>query len=217
MAKLLRAIIIGPPASGKGTISSKIVKSFDIVHVSTGNILRLNSDLTTENGCKVKSLMDKGLLVPDDIMMTIIQKELNGLHHKSWLLDGFPRTRAQAELLSSKVNLDLVINLVVDKNVLLERINGRWIHLPSGRVYHDEYNPPKTQGRDDLTGEELIQRLDDNEKSLERRLDLYSEKIPPVLSFYEDSKLLQSFHGKTSDEIWPNVKKCLLQYITAKN
>ncbi|KAG8232559.1 hypothetical protein J437_LFUL008697 [Ladona fulva] len=217
MAKILQAVILGAPASGKGTISSRIVKSFDVIHLSSGDILRGHIENQTDYGVRVKSTIEKGLLVPDDLMVTLIENELKHIHRKSWILDGFPRTRVQAEMLSTKVKLDFVINLVVDFDVLIDRIKGRWVHLPSGRVYHSEFNPPIVPGKDDITGEDLVQRSDDNAKSLHKRLSLYSEKIPPVIEFYKESKLLHNFHGKTSNEIWPKVYSFIAQFLKEEN
>ncbi|XP_063700053.1 GTP:AMP phosphotransferase AK3, mitochondrial [Culicoides brevitarsis] len=206
---MFRALIIGAPAAGKGTISSRIVKTFNLVHISSGDILRKNVTAKTELGKQVQKFIDSGNLVPDEVMTKCIFNELDNCADKNWLLDGFPRTVVQAEQLHAKQKLDAVINLIVPFDIIIERVKGRWVHPGSGRVYNTDFNPPKVPGKDDVTGENLVQRADDQPEMVQQRLDLYEKLTKPVLGFYCDKHLLTNFRGNTSDEIWPQVKQFL--------
>uniref|UniRef100_A0A336M724 GTP:AMP phosphotransferase, mitochondrial n=1 Tax=Culicoides sonorensis TaxID=179676 RepID=A0A336M724_CULSO len=206
---MFRALIIGAPAAGKGTISSRIVKTFDFVHISSGDILRKNVKAKTNLGIQVQKFMDEGNLVPDDIMSKCIFDELDKCKENKWLLDGFPRTVVQAEELHEKYKLDTVLNLIVPFDIIIERVKGRWVHLGSGRVYNTDFNPPKVPGIDDITGEKLVQRPDDSPELVQQRLDLYELLTKPVINYYNEKHLLESFKGNTSDEIWPQVKEFL--------
>lgn len=205
---MFRALIIGAPAAGKGTISERIVKTFGLFHISSGDILRKNVGLQTELGNKVKSYMDSGELVPDQIITECILSELD-TSNKPWLLDGFPRTVSQAHILWKKHKLDAVINLIVPFEVIIERVKGRWIHPGSGRVYNIDFNPPKVPFKDDVTGEPLVQRSDDKPEAVQQRLDLYQKLTTPVIDFYKDKQIITDFKGNTSNEIWPHVKEFL--------
>ncbi|XP_039284353.1 GTP:AMP phosphotransferase AK3, mitochondrial-like [Nilaparvata lugens] len=209
MIRQFRALILGAPGSGKGTISSRIIRKFDIKHIASGDILRNNILNKTELGNTAKTYMDKGQLVPNDIMVNLITDELNQNSKVNWLLDGFPRTRTQAEILSKKVQVDVALNLVVPFDVIIARIQQRWIHAPSGRVYNTDFNAPKVPGHDDITGEKLVQRDDDKPEAVSKRLEIYSQTVKPVLDFYKDAGILEEFHGKTSDEMWPLIFKFL--------
>ncbi|KAF5281882.1 hypothetical protein FQR65_LT14465 [Abscondita terminalis] len=128
---------------------------------------------------------------------------------RNWLLDGFPRTLLQAEALSETHNLDLVLNLEVPFDVIISRAKNRWVHTPSGRVYNIDFNAPKVFGKDDLTGEDLVQRYDDRPEVVLKRLEIYDRLTHPVIEFYRKLDILYSFSGNTSDEIWPHVVSCL--------
>lgn len=210
---MFKAAILGAPASGKGTISSRIVKNFDIIHVSSGDMLRNQCKKNTEIGKEANKYIEKGKLVPDEIMMDLVISELDSLNNKNWLLDGFPRTKLQAEKLFKKYPLNLAINLVVPFNIIIDRVKGRWIHVPSGRIYNVDFEAPKVPGKDDVTGEPLEQRPDDKPEAMRERLDNYSKQIEPVLQFYKQRKILREFHGETSNEIWPKVKEELAKYL----
>jgi nucleoside-triphosphate--adenylate kinase len=146
MASKLRLIILGAPGSGKGTISSRIVKEFRLPHLSSGDLLRANVEKKTPIGLKAREYISKGHLLPDDFISKIILDELKILGNSSWLLDGFPRTLAQAKMLdSARINVDRVINLNVPFEVIVNRLKHRWVHPSSGRVYNLEFNPPKVQ------------------------------------------------------------------------
>ncbi|XP_052256010.1 GTP:AMP phosphotransferase AK3, mitochondrial-like isoform X2 [Dreissena polymorpha] len=211
--KILRAIIMGPPGSGKGTISTRIVKDFAIKHLSSGDILR--SQILNKTGVSAKKYIDEGTLVPDKVMVDLIIGELKPLQ-QNWLLDGFPRTVPQAEALYNQEPVDVVMNLNIPDEIIINRIKGRWTHAPSGRIYHTEFNPPKVPGVDDVTGEPLIQRDDDKEETVQRRLAAYWKLTKPVLDFYRDHGILMEFKGKYSNEIWPHVHKFMSTKIEPK-
>lgn len=200
---------MGPPGSGKGTISTRIVKDFKMKHLSSGDLLRSQILNKTSAGQSAKDYIDHGKLVPDNVMVELILNELHGLKSESWLLDGFPRTVPQADALLNKEPVDIVINLNVPFEVIIDRIKGRWTHAPSGRIYHTEFNPPKVQGKDDITGEDLIQRDDDKPETVRKRLETYQHNTQPVLQYFRDHGLLEEFTGKYSNELWPKVHKFL--------
>lgn len=214
MLRSFHAIILGAPGSGKGTISSRIIRKFDMKHISSGDLLRNNILNKTALGLDAKKYMDKGQLVPDSVMINLITNELNSNSDINWLLDGFPRTRSQASELNKHTNIDVAINLVVPFDIIIERIQRRWIHAPSGRVYNTDFNAPKVPGIDDVTGEKLVQRDDDKPEAVQKRLEIYSKTVEPVLEFYKGAGILEEFSGKTSDEIWPSVFKFLSAHIS---
>lgn len=215
MSKLFKMVILGSPGSGKGTISSRIVRDFGLKHMSSGDILRSQVLKKTDVGQEAEKYMKAGKLVPDETMVKLISSELSALKTSTWLLDGFPRTRPQAEALDQHEKLDLVLSLEVPDEVIIERIKGRWTHLPSGRIYHTEFNPPKVPGKDDVTGEPLVQREDDKAESVRQRLEYYAANTGPLKKFYEEQGLLECFHGTMSNEIYPRVHKYLQTYIPA--
>lgn len=203
--KLLKALILGAPASGKGTISSRIVKRYSVEHVSSGDKLRDHIEKQTNLGKEVKTYLNEGKLVPDDVMIKFMTTELKKVDNKAWLLDGFPRTVGQANALWSVQPVDVVLNLVVPFEVIIDRVKNRWVHLPSGRVYNIGFNTPKVEGKDDVTGENLVQRPDDKPEAVQKRLQIYESVTRPVIDFYKEKGILKEFHGRTSDEIWPKV------------
>lgn len=206
---------MGPPGAGKGTISGRISSTFKLTHLSSGDILRTHVSQQTALGKEAQHYISAGLLVPDTTMVSLILDSI-GEGKQRWLLDGFPRTLQQAVALSRHVTLDTVINLNVPSTTIIDRIKGRWIHMPSGRVYHDEYNPPKVARLDDHTGEELSQRPDDHPDTVQDRLTQYETQTRPVLEFYDRQNLLQSFTGTESDVLWPQIKKYLHTTFHAK-
>lgn len=205
---MFKALIIGAPAAGKGTISKRIVKTFNLQHISSGDILRKNIEQKTELGRQVSKYTDSGNLVPDEVMTALILQELDNCN-KHWLLDGYPRTVSQAEHLFNRHKLNVAMNLIVPFDVIIERVKGRWVHPGSGRVYNVGFNEPKVPGRDDVTGEPLVQRADDKPEVVQQRLDLYEKLTRPVIDYYKQKGLLNDFRGNTSDEIWPQVKSFL--------
>ncbi|XP_027565356.1 GTP:AMP phosphotransferase AK3, mitochondrial isoform X2 [Neopelma chrysocephalum] len=205
VSPLLRAVIMGPPGSGKGTVSARIIKHFGVKHLSSGDLLRDNMQKKTEVGILAKSYIDQGRLIPDDIMTQLMLTELKGLDQYNWLLDGFPRTVAQAEALDKECHVDTVIDLDVPFETIKCRLTARWIHPASGRVYNLEFSPPKVQGIDDITGEPLVQRDDDKPETVSRRLQAYDAQTKPVLEYYREKGLLKSFSGTETNKIWPHI------------
>ncbi|XP_028911424.1 GTP:AMP phosphotransferase AK3, mitochondrial isoform X1 [Ornithorhynchus anatinus] len=203
--QLLRAVIMGPPGSGKGTVSSRIVNHFALKHLSSGDLLRDNMQRGTEIGVLAKTFIDQGRLIPDDVMTRLALHQLKSIDQYSWLLDGFPRTVSQAEALNKVYRIDTVINLNVPFETIKQRLTARWIHPASGRVYNTEFNPPKVPGHDDLTGEPLTQREDDKPETVAKRLKAYEAQTKPVLEYYQKKGVLQSFSGTETNMLWPHV------------
>ncbi|CAF0875992.1 unnamed protein product [Didymodactylos carnosus] len=204
-----RLVILGAPGSGKGTIASRIVKTYGMPHIVVGDLLRHNIQQKTESSRTIKEHIDKGLLLPDDLVLTFVVDELKKLGDKGFLLDGYPRTLKQAEMLHRKLKMDHVVALNVPNDEIVNRLKDRWIHLPSGRVYNLLYNPPKVKGKDNETGETLSQREDDKPEVILHRLETYDKNTNPIMEFYKKLNILQEFHGRESDKIWPEVKKWL--------
>lgn len=182
----MRIILLGSPGSGKGTQAQFIVEKYGIPQISTGDMLRAAVRAGTPLGIAAKQVMDAGGLVSDDIILGLIKERIKqGDCRNGFLLDGFPRTIAQAEgLVSMGVDIDTVIEIAVDDEEIVKRMAGRRVHSQSGRTYHVEFNPPKQEGIDDLTGETLIQRDDDKEETVRRRLDVYHQQTKPLVDFY---------------------------------
>nr|XP_029133915.1 GTP:AMP phosphotransferase AK3, mitochondrial isoform X2 [Labrus bergylta] len=190
--RIFRAVVTGPPGSGKGTVSSRITKTFGLKHISSGDILRANINARTELGLLMKSCIDQGQLIPDDVMSRLILSDLRATDQSSWLLDGFPRTVTQAEALDDTCSVDTVINLNVPFQTIKQRLTSRWTHLSSGRVYNIDFNPPKVPGLDDVTGEPLVQRDDDTPETVTHRLKAYETQTEPVLEYYSQTHTLHS-------------------------
>ncbi|WCM60774.1 adenylate kinase [Paenibacillus polymyxa] len=203
----MNILIMGPPGAGKGTQADVIVKEFGIPHISTGDAFRLAMKQGTPIGIKAKEYIDKGELVPDDVTIGIVEERLQQPDcKKGFLLDGFPRTLVQAEALDQilgrlNTKLDDVINLKVDSDNLLARITGRRVCKSCGTSYHIVFNPPKVEGICDKDGGELYQRPDDNEDSVRTRLDEYSNKTAPLLTFYENQNLLRHIDGEQDIDV----------------
>lgn len=207
--KLFRAIIMGAPGSGKGTISERIIKRFNFKYAATGDLLRQNVKMKTPLGIEANKFMQSGQLVPDDLILKCILNRVSAIGNDSWLLDGFPRTIGQAEYLWNFQPVESVINLHVPHDEIIERVKHRWVHLPSGRVYNLHFNKPKVAGRDDVTGDELVQREDDAPETVRKRLEIYEACIKPMADFYRQLGILVEFEGRTTDEIWPKIEKYL--------
>ncbi|XP_062834293.1 adenylate kinase 4, mitochondrial [Anolis carolinensis] len=204
-SKLLRAVVLGPPGSGKGTVCERIAKSFGLQHLSSGQFLRENIQAKSDVGLLAKQYLEKGLLVPDHVFTRVMMTELDKMQSQPWLLDGFPRTLGQAEALDRICELDLVISLNIPFETLKDRLSARWIHPGSGRVYNMEFNPPHVQGIDDVTGEPLIQREDDKPEAVAGRLRKYKDAAKPVIELYKNRGILHSFSGTETNKIWPYV------------
>ncbi|XP_021458791.1 GTP:AMP phosphotransferase AK3, mitochondrial isoform X1 [Oncorhynchus mykiss] len=217
LQRIFRAVIMGPPGSGKGTVSGRIVKSFGLMHLSSGDLLRANIKAKTELGLLMKSCIDQGQLVPDDVISRLILTEMRNIDQSSWLLDGFPRTVSQAESLDNVCSVDTVINLDVPYQTIKQRLTSRWLHLPSGRVYNIDFNPPKIAGLDDVTGEPLIQRDDDTPETVTRRLKAYENQTRPVLEYYRSKGVLETFSGTETNKIWPHIQALLSKKLSLQN
>lgn len=198
----MNIILMGLPGAGKGTQAERIVEHFNIPHISTGDMFRAAVKEQTAMGLEAKSYMDKGLLVPDHVVIGIVKERLgkddciNG-----FLLDGFPRTVAQAEALDQTLQemgrrIDHVINIEVDRELLLARLTGRRICRDCGATYHVMFNPPKVEGQCDKCGGELYQRDDDNEQTVATRLDVNIQQSVPLLTYYGDKGLLRNINGQ---------------------
>ncbi len=183
----MRIMMLGAPGAGKGTQATFLTTHFDIPQISTGDMLRASIRSGAALGLEAKGYMDAGQLVPDDLIIRMVKVRISEPDCKNgFLLDGFPRTLAQAEALASAgVALDAVIEIDVPFEVIVERMAGRRVHSASGRTYHISYNPPKVEGKDDETGEDLIQRDDDKAETVKKRLDVYAAQTQPLVDFYK--------------------------------
>ncbi|HWQ39606.1 MAG TPA: adenylate kinase [Burkholderiales bacterium] len=188
----MRLILLGPPGAGKGTQAGFIVEKFGIPQISTGDMLRAAVKAGTRLGLEAKRFMDAGALVPDDVIIGLVEERIGQPDcARGFLFDGFPRTIPQAEAMKNAgVHLDYVIEIDVDDAEIIRRLSGRRVHPASGRTYHLLFNPPKVDGRDDVTGEPLVQRDDDKEETIRRRLDVYHSQTRPLVDYY--SKWAQS-------------------------
>ncbi len=182
----MRLILLGAPGAGKGTQATFICKKYGIPQISTGDMLRAAVKAGSEMGLAAKKVMDAGGLVSDDIIIGLVKERIaqpdcvNG-----FLFDGFPRTIVQADAMKhAGVKLDLVLEIDVPDEAIIERMSGRRVHQPSGRTYHLKFNPPRVEGKDDVTGEDLIQRADDEEATVRNRLDVYKKQTRPLVDYY---------------------------------
>lgn len=191
----MRVILLGAPGAGKGTQAEAITRHFGIPKIATGDMLRKAIADKTELGQLAKSYMDKGELVPDSVVIGLVKERLKENDcKKGYLFDGFPRTLPQAQaLVDNDVEVDYAIYLEVPEEEIIKRLSGRRVHLASGRTYHISYNPPREEGKDDLTGEPLTQRDDDKESTVRARLAVYQEQTKPVIDFYKNKPSV-AFH-----------------------
>lgn len=219
----LRILLLGAPGSGKGTQTSRLLKKFtQLKALSSGDVLRAQISQGTAIGKEAEKYIKNGGLVPDSTMVGLITEQLrqnNWLNQQSnWLLDGFPRTINQATELSKIIgrsaDLNLVVELDVDQKVILDRIEARWVHVPSGRIYSLDYNPPKVPFKDDVTGEPLTKRADDTAEVFQKRLDKYNEEIGPLKEFYKKQGVLFTVSGNTSDIIYPKLENLIVNRFT---
>ncbi|MDH5472675.1 MAG: adenylate kinase [Gammaproteobacteria bacterium] len=181
----MRLILLGGPGAGKGTQANYIKNKYNIPQISTGDMLRAAVKAGTPLGIEAKKVMDAGGLVSDDIILGLIEERIKEDDCKNgFLFDGFPRTLPQADALKAKVEVDGVVEIDVDDAEIIKRMSGRRVHPASGRTYHVVFNPPKTEGKDDETGEDLIQRDDDKEETVKKRLDVYHEQTEPLINYY---------------------------------
>ena len=183
----MRLILLGAPGAGKGTQAQFITEKFGIPQISTGDMLRAAVKAETELGLKAKAVMDAGGLVSDDIIIGLVKERIkqDDCQH-GFLFDGFPRTIPQAEaMVSAGVAIDHVVEIAVEDEAIVARLSGRRVHPGSGRVYHIQYNPPKQENLDDETGEQLVQREDDHEDTVRKRLEVYHSQTAPLINFYQ--------------------------------
>lgn len=184
----MRIILLGPPGAGKGTQATFITQRYSIPQISTGDMLRAAVKAGTPLGVAAKQIMDSGGLVSDDIIINLVKERLTqGDCSAGYLFDGFPRTIPQAQAMKdAAVRLDAVLEISVPDADIIDRMSGRRVHVASGRTYHIKFNPPKVEGKDDLTGEPLIQRDDDLESTVRKRLDIYHSQTKPLVDFYKN-------------------------------
>ncbi|MBC1770976.1 adenylate kinase [Listeria welshimeri] len=215
----MKLVLMGLPGAGKGTQAEQIVEKYNIPHISTGDMFRAAMKNNTELGKKAKSFMDNGDLVPDEVTNGIVRERLAEDDAKNgFLLDGFPRTVEQAAKLENILSdlgteLDAVINIEVDKDVLMKRLTGRWICRTCGKTYHEIYNPPKVAGKCDLDGGELYQREDDKKETVENRLNVNMKQTKPLLDFYSEKGKLHSINGEQDiNDVFVDVEKILASF-----
>jgi len=206
-------VLMGPPGAGKGTQSPRLKDKYCACHLATGDMLRAAVAAKTELGLKAKSIMERGDLVPDEVVNGIVGEALKSPDcAKGFILDGFPRTLGQAQALDEILKdqgktIDDVVLLEVPDSELIGRITGRRIHKASGRSYHVKFNPPKVEGIDDVTGESLYQRKDDNQETLKPRLVNYHKQTAPLADYYEKQGVLRRINGNTTlANVWARIK-----------
>ncbi|EAK9261575.1 adenylate kinase [Listeria monocytogenes] len=215
----MKLVLMGLPGAGKGTQAEQIVEKYNIPHISTGDMFRAAMKNNTELGRKAKSFMDNGDLVPDEVTNGIVRERLSEDDAKDgFLLDGFPRTVEQGQELENILSdlgteLDAVINIDVEKDVLMKRLTGRWICRTCGKTYHEIYNPPKVPGKCDLDGGELYQRDDDKKETVEKRLNVNMKQTKPLLDFYSEKGKLHNINGEQEiKDVFVDVEKILASF-----
>ncbi|MDD4331216.1 MAG: adenylate kinase [Methanosarcinaceae archaeon] len=214
----MNVILFGPPGAGKGTQAKKLVEFYKIPQISTGDILRANVREGSELGLAAKEYMDKGELVPDEVLIGIIKNRLKEADcEKGFMLDGYPRTLPQADALSEileelKKPIDVVLNFEVPDEALVTRISGR-LMCKCGASYHKTFNPPKKAGLCDACGAEVYQRADDSEEAVKNRLEVYKTQTQPLIEYYEQKGLLKTLDGtKNIDLVFEDIKAILLEF-----
>ena len=183
----MRLILLGGPGAGKGTQANNIKEKFNIPQISTGDMLRAAVNAGTDLGKEAKKFMDAGGLVPDEVIIGLVKERIKEADcANGFLFDGFPRTIPQADAMKEAgVPIDAVVDIDVPDEEIVKRMSGRRAHLASGRTYHVVFNPPKVEGKDDVTGEPLVQRDDDKEETVKKRLDVYHEQTEPLIGYYK--------------------------------
>ena len=212
----MKILLIGPPGGGKGTQAKLLIEKYNIPQISTGDMLREHVTKLTPLGLKAKKSMDNGELVPDSLIIDMMEVRLNKKDCiNGYILDGFPRTIPQAQgldLLLKKLNhkLNNVIEINVPDNNIVQRMSGRRIHLDSGRIYHTVFNPPKKENIDDITGEALSMRKDDDESTVRKRLAIYHDTTKPLIEFYSKKNIVNTINGdKNIQSVFSEICKIL--------
>lgn len=212
----MNLILMGLPGAGKGTQAEKIVETYKIPHISTGDMFRAAMKNGTELGKKAKQYMDAGELVPDEVTIGIVQERLSEADCEGgFLLDGFPRTVAQAEALDSMLasmdrKVDYVINVDVPEEILMDRLTGRRVSPTSGRTYHVIFNPPKVEDVCDVDGSQLIQRDDDKPETVKKRLEVNVKQAQPLIDFYSEKEILRNINGQQEiDQVFAEIDSLL--------
>ena len=208
----MKILLIGPPGGGKGTQAKKLASKFNIPQISTGDMLRDHVKRMSELGIEAKEFMDKGELVPDELILKMMKSKLSDNDcNNGYILDGFPRTLPQAKGLDALLdnidsNLDKVIIIKVDDDVIIDRMSGRRVHKSSGRIYHIKYNPPKNEGLDDITNEPLSIRSDDKKETVKNRLKIYHDLTKPLINFYNIKNILFEVNGENEiEDVFANI------------
>ena len=208
----MKILLIGPPGGGKGTQAKKLSSKFNIPQISTGDMLRNHVKKMSELGIEAKEFMDKGELVPDELILKMMKSKLSDNDcNNGYILDGFPRTLPQAKGLDALLdnidsNLDKVIIIKVDDDVIIDRMSGRRVHKNSGRIYHIKYNPPKNEGLDDITNEPLSIRSDDKKETVKNRLKIYHDLTKPLINFYNTKNILFEVNGENEiEDVFANI------------
>lgn len=188
----MKMVFLGPPGAGKGTIAVRAKEFFNIPHISTGDLFRSNIKNETQLGLKVKEILASGGLVPDSVTIEMVKNRIAEPDCKNgFILDGFPRTIPQADALAEMTDIDAVVNFVVPMEEVVKRLSGRRMCPSTGRLYHIVFNPPKVEGKDDETGEDLIQRPDDKEDAIVHRLEVYESQTKPLIDYYRKKGLIK--------------------------
>lgn len=209
----IRAVLLGPPGSGKGTQSPRLKSHYSVCHLATGDLLRAEIGSGSQLGAEIKEVIDQGKLVSDELVLRMVSDNLDKPECKNgFLLDGFPRTLPQAEKLDTLLEkrsqpLDSVVEFGIDDSLLVRRICGRWFHLASGRSYHEEFHPPRVPGKDDVTGETLVRRNDDNPEVLKKRLEQYHNLTSPLVQYYQKKGLHHRVDAaQQANAVFANIK-----------
>lgn len=204
-----RALIMGPPGSGKGYVSDMIVKTFGAVHIAAGDILRKHIHQGTALGKHAFHMISQGKLVPDHLLHGVIATAVYKAEDRNFILDGYPRNLAQAKHLQGLVKLDMVINLNIPDEAIVNMLKNRLVHMPSGRVYNEGSAAPRVPGHDDVTGDPLTRRVDDHPKVVQARLAAFDKQMQPVIRFYMKQNILYTITGRQHRNLWPLVHKFL--------